>query len=901
MAEVAVLDELKILITGDSSPLRRELGKAEARSEKMAQIGRTAMRGLAIGAAGAAVAAGAAAKEFIGWEQAMVEVEKVAGQETAKKLGRDIREMAKTDIPLAREQLAGIAADAARFGVRGADNISRFTRTVAKMSVATNLSASQAGTALAKLGKLTDTPVKKMENLGSVVNELSNTAATSSQEIVDGMLRSSAALSSLGLKQTEIAGLQASLNEVSESSERAGTRLRRLGQELMDPRKVQDIAAAMGMNVEQFKQMRRESPVELIRMMATRLNEGGAEAEALRSVLTTVSQQALAGLGQNMEGLNKNLQTANEEFEKGTSLQSEFADASDTAAAKLQLAKNVLTDLGVAVGSEVIKTLEEMARAFGKAFGKENVDLAKTLKNVVVALRPVLVGVATALGVIARFVAENSAIIGPLAAGVLAAAGAFAAWTAATTIQTAAMGALGAVTLTTLAPLAAIAAAVTALILLWQNWDTVTQVLNDTFGDLTQVVEVIGGGFQALLQGTVDLAAGFADLLGDLLGWVADVIGAFARLQVRSLALLGRLAARGIATLLGFFGDALRGLAGWVASFLTRAGRFVGDLIGTWLELERRGLQVLGRWLGSLLGKFTSFIATSSGKVAGWVAQLLTRIGRFTGQALSRIARWAGNVVGEFAGLVIDALRAYGRLWRRLLTRTATGVGDVLGDIAAFVGDLASDLAGGARSAVGDFVTGFTERWRRIKTRILGVFDDILEAVPSFGEMWQAGRDIVEGLWAGVRQKWNEFVGWFEDRWRDLKNRFTGFFRMGSPSRLFERFGEQIVAGLQKGLRGLADVVQDELADLRARFTVAADVARGPRLAPGPVQASVVAQTPQQAPAGRRPRAQGGGGPTIQGDVVIPIEAPGGDPETVRDAVQEAIRDIFERGGGFRA
>jgi ABC-type transporter Mla subunit MlaD len=186
----------------------------------------------AVGGALAALSAGAlmnavnAARSF---ETAMVEVEKVTDPETAAAMSEEIRNMAET-IPLAQEELAGLAADAARFGIRGPENLRKFSESVAKMATATDLSTDEAGQALAKLSELTNTPVDQIENLGSVINELSNTAATSSSEITDSMLRSSAALSQLGLNQTQIAAMSASLNEVSASSRRAGTRLRRVAQ-----------------------------------------------------------------------------------------------------------------------------------------------------------------------------------------------------------------------------------------------------------------------------------------------------------------------------------------------------------------------------------------------------------------------------------------------------------------------------------------------------------------------------------------------------------------------------------------------------------------------------------------------------------------------------------------------
>jgi TP901 family phage tail tape measure protein len=264
-----------------------------------------------------------------------------------------MKELAET-IPLARQELATIAAEAGRFGVEGTENIENFTESVAKMSIATDLSATQAGEAFAKLSTLTETPIDSMENLGSSINSLSNNFATSSQEIVDSMLRSAGALSNLGLENTQITALSASLNEVSESSERAGTRLRRLAQELVNPKKVGDIASAFGVTVEEFERMRSESPTEVIREMARMMDEGGKQADALKNALSTTSRQALTGLSQNLDGLNSALSTSSESFEANTSLEEEFDAATSTLNSRIKTLRNRLRNVGITIGTQLL-------------------------------------------------------------------------------------------------------------------------------------------------------------------------------------------------------------------------------------------------------------------------------------------------------------------------------------------------------------------------------------------------------------------------------------------------------------------------------------------------------------------------------------------------------------------
>ncbi|NHX41383.1 MULTISPECIES: phage tail tape measure protein [Haloarcula] len=385
---------------------------------------KSAVAGASAVLAGAGVAAlGKAAQAAADFEQAMVEVEKVTDPETAEQMSESIREMA-TEIPMAQNKLAGLAADAGRFGIEGPKNIENFTRSVAKMSEATNLSANEAGESLAKLSELTNTPISEVENLGSAINSLSNNYATSSQEIVDSMMRSSGALSQMGMSQTEIAGMSAAMNEVSESSRRAGTRMRRLSQEMMSPKKVGDLSSALGMTQAEFQTMREESPNELMLQMAEAMKEGGDQANALKNALSTTSRQALSGMAQNIDGTRQALEDSNKAYEEGTSLQKEFDASTDTFNAQLKLLKNQLRNVAIVMGNQILPVLTdalEKVMPLVKDFAHFNKQL-NGMPAVIIALTAVLGGLA---GVIATLGVSITGTLLPIIAivGAVAAAG----------------------------------------------------------------------------------------------------------------------------------------------------------------------------------------------------------------------------------------------------------------------------------------------------------------------------------------------------------------------------------------------------------------------------------------------------------------------------------------------
>jgi len=427
MADASGIIAGQAYISIGASLRRLDAGLAAAKT-KLAAAGASFQRmGLTTFALGGVIAAPFAlgVKAAMGFQKAMVEVAKVTDEVTARAVGRLVREMGR-NMPLATEQIAQIAADVARFGVRGAENIAKFTEAVAKMSVATDISAEDAGMALAKLAKLTDTPFDAVENLGSAINSLGNTMATSQSQIVDNALRAAPALNALGMTNVEILALSASINEVSASSRRAGTRLRRLANALMEPRKMQQIAAAVGMTADEFKHMRDTAPLKVIKRLADEFKKGSKQADKLRGVLTGVSSQALDALAKNLKGLDGALKTSNEEFEKGTSMQREFALQMQTADGQMQIMKNRVRDLAISIGMPLLNAVSRAAAGIGKLADRARVWVDTNQQAVVMGAKLALtflgVGAAVlAIGMALKFLGILFGPAGVMAAGITAA------------------------------------------------------------------------------------------------------------------------------------------------------------------------------------------------------------------------------------------------------------------------------------------------------------------------------------------------------------------------------------------------------------------------------------------------------------------------------------------------
>jgi TP901 family phage tail tape measure protein len=563
-----ISEEVAVQITGDSTDAMAALDGAESALMSVhSAVG--LVGGALVGLAG--VMAGKAVNAARSFEQQMVELEKVTSPQTARQMGDAIQDMAE-QMPLAHRELSEIAAQAGRLGVEGVENIEEFTRVTGEMAVATNLTADEAADAFARITQLTGTPIDQVEELGSSVNALSNDMSTTSSEITDAVLRSGAALSQLGLSTEEILGLSASINEVSESSERAGTRLRRVAQEMMNPKNVEDLAAALGMSAEEFTAMRDESPLRLIQRMIEAFAEGGETADALRSTLSTASRQGIAALAQNLDGLETALDTSNEQFENATSLTEEFEAANSTFNAELQRTESRLRNIAIVTGETLLphlsSLLDELNRGLD-AFGRLN-DETDGMAGTVALAGTAVVGLGAALAGLAAVAS------GPIATALSAVGGAVAALT----------GPIG----IAIGLAAALAAAYAT------NFGGLRDSVDSAIQRIDPILSRLEPVFEAAQSAAGDLAAVFRNDVAPALRFLEPLVGAV------------------LDALLGVFTTNLDFIVTVIRSAFELATGDIDGFLSQWRGFFERTLQGIGefldKWTNGAFGTFVSNITT---------------------------------------------------------------------------------------------------------------------------------------------------------------------------------------------------------------------------------------------------------------------------------------------------
>lgn len=153
--------------------------------------------------------------------------------------------------------------------------------------------------------------------------------------------------------------------------------------------------------------------------------------------------------------------------------------------------------------------------------------------------------------------------------------------------------------------------------------------------------------------------------------------------------------------------------------------------------------------------------------------------------------------------------------WGRVLLGTIAGVMAFItnvvsaglallsGDWKGFWGSLKKAVEGFAGPILEALGTSL-EEYRQVWLNNIDMLLEILAALP--GRLYEIGKNIVIGLLEGLVDAWDSIPEWLTTALDNLVSTMSSFLRLYSPSGLFEDIGQNMMAGLAKGIQGAAQL-----------------------------------------------------------------------------------------------
>lgn len=112
--------------------------------------------------------------------------------------------------------------------------------------------------------------------------------------------------------------------------------------------------------------------------------------------------------------------------------------------------------------------------------------------------------------------------------------------------------------------------------------------------------------------------------------------------------------------------------------------------------------------------------------------------------------------------------------------------------------------------------TGLIESLPELIAHLPEIIAAIVEGlVACVGDMMEAGKELVNGLWEGIKKNWDNLAKSVTDLGSKLVDKVKGFFKIGSPSKLFrDEIGQWIPEGVAVGIEANADSVNEAVDDM---------------------------------------------------------------------------------------
>jgi hypothetical protein len=226
-----------------------------------------------------------------------------------------------------------------------------------------------------------------------------------------------------------------------------------------------------------------------------------------------------------------------------------------------------------------------------------------------------------------------------------------------------------------------------------------------------------------------------------------------------------------------------------------------------------------------------SRITTKIGEVIDWFADLPAPV-QEAAAAIGTALGFGGPIlvgVGLVSKAIGGLVAATGPIGlfiaaATLLVTAWTMWGDEIKAIIGQAADFISTAFNDALAAIQNFsdqakqaVTGAVE-WMRTK------FDEFMTFVKTLpSQLLQIGSDMIQGLIDGIKQKWEELKAMIFGLTELLPQWMRDLLEIQSPSRVFQRIGNEIGAGLAQGIAESQEIVRQSVENIGGGAVAATD------------------------------------------------------------------------------
>lgn len=324
-----------------------------------------------IGAAVGTVYA-SASKPAMNYESAFTGVRKTvdATEEEFAEMRQGILNMSQTDVIASADEIAAVAEAAGQLGIQK-EHILDFSKVMIDLGEATNLSADEAASELAKFANITQMDQGDFDKLGSVVVDLGNNFATTEADIVSMGMRLASTGELTGLSEPQIMAAATALSSLGIEAEAGGSAMSKILKSLQLAVETGDglegFAKVANLSQDAFKQLYKQDSLKALSAFTKGLNDTERNGKSAVAILDDMGitevrmSNAVLSLASSDDILTDAADLATKAWEENNALTAEAEKRYATTESQIDQAKNSVENLGITIGDMTLPMIKELA------------------------------------------------------------------------------------------------------------------------------------------------------------------------------------------------------------------------------------------------------------------------------------------------------------------------------------------------------------------------------------------------------------------------------------------------------------------------------------------------------------------------------------------------------------
>lgn len=795
-------------ITELNQKVERTNAKAAHFGEKQGQFGgQFAKETAVVGAAATAMIYPA-----MQFEKSMASVRKTVDfidDADFKKFSDDLLGMTQY-LPMSADGLANIAASAGQAGVAKED-ILEFTETIAKMGVAFDVSAEQAGDMAVKLANVYKIPTSKFSEIGDAINSLSSNSPAKAEEIIQGMIGFGGGAQGFGISADEAAAFTSVGISMGKDASTVSTAFNNFFRSLntMDnqSKDFHEALNKVGLSADAIREGKIKDPAQAMVDIFGQLSN--YDTDTRESVLASLfgandGSALFSSMSQNMPLLQAQLalvRDINQEGKKSYvgSMEKEFQTMAQTTFGELQILKNNFFEVGIIIGSTLLPPIKDLVNDIKPviqgfaAWAKENPELVEgglKVAGVVIGLRLGFLALNFAVfGVISKvftFIASIQKAVGiaKIAIPAVITFGKVLGGILLTSLNLVGNALLWIGRAMLLNPIGLAITIIAIPFLIFKYWEPIKGFFQDLWMNLKRF-----------------FSSGIGNISKTILNW--SPIGLFYKVFASVLNWFG---AELPMDFTAFGSMVIDGFISGAKSIWEGTKQFFDDVI-TYLrdpfdalpmEMQTFGVDIIE----GLVGGAKAIWDNTKGFFTGVVSFIKNPFNTLP----TEMQTFGVDVIDGFVGGSKAIWEGAKEFFTGIVDFIKNPFGVLIPEMQVIGGDIINNLLGGAQSL-----------WEGAKTFFSDVAGFIQDPFGTIGETFSGyGENIMDGIVGGVSSKLSAAKETITNVGNSIKGWFTSVLGIHSPSRVFMGYGENITEGAAIGIeQGLPDAKKaiDKLSD----------------------------------------------------------------------------------------